>query len=404
VNRSSCCADHIEFIFQDQYLGRNEMWRLGKYLSGQCIYKDQEISFIGGIVAKISTIYIGGKEVRIPPFQTFFISHDIQVSSAYMTTTTKAIYRSFSAKITIFIQVCRELWEFAGDGERYNEKIVHSFLPALFAKWKEAGTNHIVTIVLISRVFYDETEIDYAAGPLQKDERGSWYKDFYKIITDLEVIHEWKPTLVSLKNSFWDFQRDILLTHHYHRATLDSDVGSAAQVRLVGRLSDAHDGPILEALNLGLNPTENHYIDRSLNLTGSTTILISPGTGYFRVSKELLRLTTRRMLDQGFVCHLILLTKPPLYQSPVFSFQGTEPTAKPDRDPDAKFEKERKVDPLLMDPLWGGDDDGLKTDGKAKKTFWWEPFWISTTFWDKQMYLPFRQDRSGINSNSVFQR
>ena len=65
VNQSSCCADHVEFIFQDQYLGRNEMWRLGKYLSGQCIYKDQEISFIGGIVAKIATIWIGGQEVRI---------------------------------------------------------------------------------------------------------------------------------------------------------------------------------------------------------------------------------------------------------------------------------------------------------------------------------------------------
>lgn len=307
-----------------------------------------------------------------------------------MSTATKAIYRSFSAKITIFIQVCRELWDFSGDGERYSEKIVHSFLPALFSKWTEAGTNHTVTIVLISRVFYDESEIDYAAGPLQKDEREVWYKDFYKVITDLEVIHEWKPTLVSLKNSFWDFQRDILLTHHYHRATLDSAIGTPAQVRLVGRISDAHDGPILEALNLALNSAENSYIDRSLNLTGSTTILVSPGTGYFRVSKSLLRMTTRRMLDQGFICTFILLTKPPLYQSPVFCFQGTEPISKPDKDGgDSKFEKERKIDPMLMDPLWGGDDD----DSKAKKTFWWEPFWVTTTFWDKQTHLPFRQDR-----------
>jgi hypothetical protein len=65
VNKSSCYADHVEFIFQDQYLGRNEMWRLGKYLSGQCIYKDQEISFIGGIVAKIAAIWIGGQEVSV---------------------------------------------------------------------------------------------------------------------------------------------------------------------------------------------------------------------------------------------------------------------------------------------------------------------------------------------------
>ena len=307
-----------------------------------------------------------------------------------MTSSTKTVYRSLSAKITIFIQVCRELWEFAGDGERYNEKIIHSFLPTLFEKWSEASTKHTVTIVLMSRVFYDDSEIGYAAGPLRRDERGEWYKDFYKVITDLEVIDDWKPTLVSLKDSFWDFQRDILLTHHYHRATLDSAVGAPTQVRLVGRLSYAQDGPILEALNLGLNPTENHYIDRSLNLTGSTTILISPGSGYFRVTKQLLRLTTTRLLDQGFVLNLVLLNKPPLYQSPVFSFQSLEPIVKPGSE-----NKERKVDPLLLDPLWGGEDDS-KADPKQMKTFWWEPFWISTNFWDRQKDLPFRQDRYGI--------
>jgi DEP domain-containing protein 5 len=204
-----------------------------------------------------------------------------------ITTTTKAIYRSLSAKVTIFIQVCRELWEFSDDGERYNEKIIHSFLPALISKWREAGTNHIITIVLISRVFYDESEIGFAAGPLRQDDDGRWYKDFMKVVTDLQAIYEWKPTLVSLKDSFWDFQRDILLTHHYHRSALEpSAYGPPEQVRLVGRLSDAHDGPILEAMNLGLNPSETHYIDRSLCLTGASTILITPGTGYFRVNKQ----------------------------------------------------------------------------------------------------------------------
>ncbi|KAH9479659.1 Vacuolar membrane-associated protein IML1 [Psilocybe cubensis] len=381
VDKAGCSADYVEFMFQDQYLGRNEMWRLGKHLSGQCIYTDQEISFIGGIAAKIQNIYISGQKV----------------SSACMTAATKAIYRSYSAKITIFIQVCRELWEFAGDGERYNEKIVHSFLPSLFNKWKESGTNHTVTIVLISRVFYDESEIDYAAGPLRRDEEGHWYKDFFKVITDLQVLYEWKPTLVSLKNSFWDFQRDILLTHHYHRATLDSGIGAPAQVRLVGRLSYAQDGPILEALNLGLNPTETHYIDRSLSLTGATTLLISPGTGYFKVSKQLLRLTTTRMLDQGFVLDLILLTKQPLHQSPIFSFRGSDPvsparSSEKDGFEPGKYEKERKFDPLVMDPLWAADEDS-KGEPRQKKTIWWEPFWISTTFWDKQMDLPFRQDR-----------
>lgn len=302
----------------------------------------------------------------------------------------------------MFIQVCRELWEFAGDGERYNEKIVHSFLPALFTKWREAGTTHIVTIVLISRVFYDESEVEYAAGPLRKDDDGRWYKDFFKVITDLEVVYDWKPTLVSLKDSFWAFQRDILLAHHYHRASLapaSSSSDSRSQinvatkdghnatsetdnVRLVGQLSYAYDGPILEALNLSLNPVETHYIDRSLSLTGSATIIITPGTGYFRVNKHLLRLTTARLLDQGFVLDLVSLTKSPLHQSPIFAFKGFEP------EPAGGLGTGSRT----LDALWGADEE-QQSGMKKMTTFWWEPFWLSISFWDRQMDLPFREDR-----------
>ncbi|KAI6166822.1 hypothetical protein EDD17DRAFT_1095190 [Pisolithus thermaeus] len=365
VDREEYSADYIEFTFQDQYLGRNDMWRLGEHLVGQCVFVEQEISFIGVIAAKVQNIYVNGNKV----------------SAGYVTSKTKAIYRSLSAKVTIFIQVCRELWEFAGDGERYNEKIIHSFLPALFSKWREAGTNHTVTIVLISRVFYDESELGYAAGPLRRDEDGNWYKDFYKVITDLEVISDWKPTLVHLKDSFWAFQRDILLTHHYHQAFVESTTPD--QARLVGRISYAHDGPILEALNLALNPNETHYIDRSLSLTGAATILITPGTGYFRVSKLLLRLTTTRMLDHGFGLDLVCLAKRPLHQSPIFSFRGYDP----------KTDRDGKNGSRITDPLWGGDETPNDATRREKVTFWWEPFWIGVTFWDMQMDLPFRRGR-----------
>lgn len=307
------------------------------------------------------------------------------MSAAYVCPATKVIYRSLSAKVTIFIQVCRELWEFAGDGERYNEKIVHSFLPALFEKWREANTNHIITIVLVSRVYYDPSEIVYAAGPMRHDDDGRWYKDFFKVITDLEVLYDWKPTLVSLKDSFWAFQRDILLAHHYHRPSEDGKQ-ARDQVRLVGQLSYAHDGPLLEALNLALSPTETHYIDRSLSLTGSSTIVITPGTGYYRVSKQLLRLTTSRMLDQGFALDLVSLAKPPLHQSPIFCFKGVEPTV--------RLDVGTKFGPRAFDPLWGGDNDTMESAAPRElKTFWWEPFWMTISFWDRQMDLPFRKDR-----------
>jgi hypothetical protein len=92
------------------------------------------------------------------------------------------------------------------------------------------------------------------------------------------------------------------------------------------------------------------------------------------------------MLDQGFGLDLVSLAKRPLHQSPIFSFQGYEPKI----DKDGKSGAGTRV----MDPLWGGEEIPDDDTRREKVTFWWEPFWIGVTFWDKQMDLPFRQDRS----------
>jgi len=62
-DKDSCKADYVEFAFQDQYLGRNEMWRLGQHLVGKCVYVDQDISFMGVIAAKVTAIHVGGHRV-----------------------------------------------------------------------------------------------------------------------------------------------------------------------------------------------------------------------------------------------------------------------------------------------------------------------------------------------------
>ncbi|KDN50969.1 hypothetical protein RSAG8_00598, partial [Rhizoctonia solani AG-8 WAC10335] len=468
IDRSTVIVDYVEIEFRDQYLGRCEMWRLSNSLKNSCVYVGQKVNFIGCISASIRSIYVKGK----------------RASSGIVDASTKVIFRSLSAKTTIFVQVCKELWEFADDGERFTEKIVHSFFPELVYRWEEHHTNHVITVVLISRVFYDTTELEYAAGPLRQTDDGQWYKDFFKVVVDLEVVSNWTDVLRDLKEAFWTFQRDILLTHHFHRKTeaggevklvgtisfahdgpilealnlalnpteahyidrslsltgssvilitpgtgyfrvqkqllrlttlrmLDQGFGldlelspvlkeafwtfqrdillthhfhrkteAGGEVKLVGTISFAHDGPILEALNLALNPTEAHYIDRSLSLTGSSVILITPGTGYFRVQKQLLRLTTLRMLDQGFGLDLVCLAKRPLHTSPIFSFQGIEPTPVPPSEGISR----------ATDPLWGGGRAEFEQSPKDLKTFWWEPFWISASFWDKQRDMPFRHD------------
>ena len=72
VDPEKWSADYIEINFQDQHLGRNEMWRLDTHLVGQCVYVDEEISFLGVISARVQSIYVDGKKVRL------FVPHSSQ--------------------------------------------------------------------------------------------------------------------------------------------------------------------------------------------------------------------------------------------------------------------------------------------------------------------------------------
>ena len=79
---------------------------------------------------------------------------------------TKIIFRSESAKYFLFFQMSREMWEFDEDGDLYFEKAVHGFLPELFSNWSAIGVTHIVSVVLFSRIYYDDlTEQDFAEHP-----------------------------------------------------------------------------------------------------------------------------------------------------------------------------------------------------------------------------------------------
>lgn len=83
---------------------------------------------------------------------------------------------------------------------------------------------------------------------------------------------------------------------------------------------------MLEAVNLALNPFDEHYVDRDLSRTGLNIAVITPGTGHFAVDKNLLRLTTERMIDHGICLELVCLTKMPLHSVPLFSYVSKRPT------------------------------------------------------------------------------
>jgi hypothetical protein len=91
------------------------MWRLGMSLEGHTIHVGQKINLAGGAIrAEVHAIWRSGE----------------RYSSGIVTSKSKTIYRSRSAQVYIFIQLCEETWQFDEDGERYYEKVVHSEFPS----------------------------------------------------------------------------------------------------------------------------------------------------------------------------------------------------------------------------------------------------------------------------------
>lgn len=118
-----------------------------------------------------------------------------------MNENTKFIFRSESAKYFIFIQMSCEMWHFDEDGDLYHEKCLYGFLPDLFARWKQMGNNHVLSIVLFSRIFYNDANgttlqkedssndlFDESPplnpGKMQTDPSGRPYRDFYRVVVD----------------------------------------------------------------------------------------------------------------------------------------------------------------------------------------------------------------------------
>ncbi|SNX83284.1 probable Vacuolar membrane-associated protein IML1 [Melanopsichium pennsylvanicum] len=412
VSKQDHTIDHVELYFRDQYVGRAEMWRVFQNLEDTCVYCGQKVTLAGSVRATIGRIFIKEKKV----------------TSGYVSVSTKAIFRSESAKYNLFIQLAREMWEFDEDGEIYYEKALQGFIPELLKRWKAVPTNHILTVILFARVHYDESELHMIEGPIRQDWRGRYYIDYYKVVVDLESNCNWDPVMTTLKEEFFRFQHDILLlrrpisgpaaSHEELHAELIRD-----RVHMAGRLSYSYEGNLLEAINLALNPFDEHYIDRDLNRTGLSMVFVTAGTGHFDVDKKLLRVTTERMIENGTGLDLVCLTKMPLHSVPLFHFTshypdpselkqsqaaGNRSQRRPASGTGPGMTVHRPGRPALLSrhsssrlaaasAAIANPPDPLYFDSKKppeeEEDFYSMPHWIDCSFYNLQQDKPFRADR-----------
>ncbi|KAJ1868825.1 vacuolar membrane-associated protein iml1, partial [Coemansia sp. RSA 990] len=291
--RESIRADFVEIAFRDQYVGRSDMWRLWRNLNHKVVRNNQTANMEGLIRASVRRIYKNGADI----------------ACGFIDGSTQPIFRSESGRFILFLQMSEEMWAYQEDGHLCYEKAL-AFLGELFKRWSDKQLNHMVTIVMFSRWYYHQRDCLFFPDLVYDKDSGRYYRDYYKVIADMEVRADWSVILPEILAEFHTYRRDIQELH------------TAAGVRLRGDLSKAHHGNILEAVNLGINSFSSNYVDRDLARTGLSTVVVTPSFGVFDVSKRLLRMTTERMLHFGTRVDFVCLAPRPLFRPPVFRFKS----------------------------------------------------------------------------------
>ena len=322
ADETSCYASHVEIVFRDQYLARADMWRLVcAELADRCVFRGQRIIFLQSIKASIKTIYVKGRNVP----------------SAFFHASTKPIFRSESARYVLFIQMSREMWDFDADGTReiMFDKVINGFLPELFKRWQQLKVKHLVSIVLFTRMIYDDRTAASSIkenvgqeGPHKRDSGdANNAKDFYRVVASDMASADWADILNQLKREFKLFLRDISIRkpdvgdHLPLGADISSALANPPSHVIAGRPSAASRGNVLEAINLASSQFSSDYIDRDLVRTGVSIVVLTPSAGLFEVDYNLLVATTDNLIENGVGIDLVSLSKMPLHSVPLFKYR-----------------------------------------------------------------------------------
>lgn len=320
VERSQCTSSHVELVIRDQFLLRSDMWRLViSELAGKAVYKGQKVLFLGTIKATVKAIYIRGRKAF----------------SGYFSSSTVPIFRSESGRFVLFVQMSKEMWDFdsEGTGDILFSRVINGFLPELFKRWASVEAHHLVTIVLFTRVQYDYSPADSALTALNNralnnllDGPTSGVQDFYRVVVNDMPSGQWTTILDELKREFRIFLRDVSIPppRFPQSPTSAEDVPRFSDdfpATIAGHPTSASRGNILEAINVATSYLTYEHIGRDLLRTGTSIVVITPGTGAFEVPFDALTLTSEVLTGRSIAIDLICLSPMPLHSVPLFKYQ-----------------------------------------------------------------------------------
>ncbi|MCJ1313121.1 vacuolar membrane-associated protein iml1 [Agyrium rufum] len=319
-------ASHIEISFRDVYLTRADMWRLvTSELANKPVYRGQKISYLGTIKAQVKSVYVpnpGAKRAQA-------------VTSAWFGADTKPVFRSQSARYVLFIQMSKEMWDFDTDGtsEIMFHKVINGFLPELFSRWESVGARHLVSIVLFTRMEYDDVPSSgFKEAPKSEGDETAQYtvdgkkcKDFYRVLVSDMASGQWSAILTELKKEFKVFLRDVSIRPNLCGKSIPVNEKTSQAIIpdlvIAGRPVVAMRGNVLEAINLASSQFSTDYVDRDLVRTGLNIVIISPGSGVFEVDHKMLTSTTDILVANGVGIDLVCLARMPLHSVPLFKYR-----------------------------------------------------------------------------------
>ena len=285
---------YIEMSFKDQYVSQGEFWRLKEKLLGKSCFIGQKIS-VCGINLNVDEMLAKGRK---------------PMACGIIEPVTKFIFRSLSARLFWLVQLSKEMWNFAEDGELYFERFINRFCTEVFEKWSLKGVSHRLTVVFFARTYFNGVPTSDVQA-VNVDYDGRFYNDLYHTVVENETQTDWMSLKVILKKSFLEFPK-------IAGWTLPRGNGD---VECCGMPSTALEGNCLEAINLCLNIFDKHFMDRDIYRTGQAMVLVTAGPGCFEVGRELTKVTKQRMMDNAIGCDFVSLSRAPLHVAPLFVYK-----------------------------------------------------------------------------------
>lgn len=283
-------ATTVEVLFKDAYMTRADLWRLGRSLVGQCIHVGQRISYLGVVRLAVNDIY----------------KTKHKTMSAYIDENTKIVYRSASARSIFFIQMSAEMWNFEENSEVVFHKLVNSFLPEVFRRWRDSEAHHVVTIVLFSSV-----DVSVHSKKLKQGERPKHTQDYFRVVVDQVQVSRWNHIMARLRYEFQQFQETVL---------------QRKSGKIEGQILPAVKGNIMEAISLAITLVSSKFNDRDLRRTNLEVVIVTPGTGIFDVDYDLFYQTSMKLLSIEIGIDIVCLSRQPLHVTPLFRWIGKDPS------------------------------------------------------------------------------